>query len=159
MMRTQPGTHLWLVLFKAYQAIREHDLLSIESTGLCQSDFATLEALLNKGPMPVNTIGEKILLSSGSITTAVDRLERKGLVERQASPHDRRLRIVHLTPAGETLMESVFERHQQALERATSGVTDAEKQTLITLLKKLGKNARQLLENSHSTTINPEEPA
>lgn len=35
-----------------------------------------LEALLHKGPLPVNALGEKVLLTSGSITTAVDRLER-----------------------------------------------------------------------------------
>jgi MarR family 2-MHQ and catechol resistance regulon transcriptional repressor len=158
-MHTQPGTHLWLVLFKAYQAIREHDLRSIESTGLCLSDFATLEILLNKGPLPVNAIGEKVLLSSGSITTAVDRLERKGLVERHGSPNDRRLRIVHLTATGQKLMETVFDRHQQALEQATSGVTDEEKQILITLLKKLGKQAKQLLETPNPATSDKETPA
>lgn len=140
------GTHLWLILFKTYQALREHDIRSIESTGLCFSDFATLEILLHKGPLPVNTIGEKVLLTSGSITTAVDRLEKKGLVERKSAVEDRRLRIVHLTEAGREVIESVFEAHQQALETATSGVSDEEKRSLIELLKKLGKNARQLLE-------------
>lgn len=139
------GTHLWLVMFKAYQAIRAHDMKSIESSGLGLSDFATLEILLNKGPQPVNVIGEKVLLTSGSITTAVDRLERKGLVERQFSPNDRRVRMVHLTPRGQELIEGIFQAHQAALEQATAGVTEEEKQILISLLKKLGKEAKRQL--------------
>jgi len=139
----QPGTHLFLVLFKAFEAVRAHDLASIESTGLCMSDFGTLEVLLHKGPLPVNAIGEKILLTSGSITTAVDRLEKKGLVKRQASGDDRRVRMVHLTPKGKSLIESVFDRHQRALALATDGITDEEKKVLIALLKKLGKSAKE----------------
>lgn len=139
----QPGTHLLLVLYKAYEAVRAHDMASIESTGLCMSDFATLEVLLNKGPLPVNAIGDKILLTSGSVTTAIDRLEKKGLVQRQASGADRRVRMVHLTTQGQSLIEGVFDAHQQALAVATAGVSDDEKKTLIELLKKLGLSAKE----------------
>jgi MarR family 2-MHQ and catechol resistance regulon transcriptional repressor len=142
---SQLSTHLWLILMKAHQALREHDLRSIESTGLCLSDFGTLEVLLHKGPQPVNVIGEKVQLTSGSITTAVDRLEKKGLVQRQLSEHDRRLRLVHLTPAGRTLIEGAFSAHEAALHRAMSGLTTEEQQQLMALLKKLGQEAQQLL--------------
>jgi len=60
---------------------------------LCGSDFAVLEALLHKGPLPVNEIGKKILLTSGSITVAIDRLEKRGLVERRAHGTDRRASV------------------------------------------------------------------
>src|SRR6478609_5049977 len=116
------STHLWLVLFKAHQAIRTLDEQSIATSGLCFSDFAVLEVLLHKGALPVNTIGEKILLTSGSITTAIDRLEKKKLVERQASSSDKRVRLVHLTQSGRELIESFFEKHQESLERATGGL-------------------------------------
>lgn len=145
---TQPiktGTHLWLILHKAYQAVREHDLRSIEATGLGMTDFAILEVLLHKGSLPVNTIGDKVLLTSGSITTAVDRLEAKKLVKRTLSNEDRRVRIVHLTDAGEELIGCMFEVHQRALEKATSGLDEAEKAQLAYLLKKLGHEAQKLL--------------
>lgn len=144
----QLSTHLWLVLFKAYQALRAHDLRSIEATGLGMSDFTTLEVLLHKGPLPVNAIGEKIQLTSGSITAAVDRLERKGLVTRQLAASDRRQRIVHLTPAGRQLIETAFEKHQDALADGTAGLNAEEKRQLIALLKKLGKAATHLLEKN-----------
>jgi MarR family 2-MHQ and catechol resistance regulon transcriptional repressor len=139
------SAHLWIVMLKATQAIRTHDQKSIESSGLCFSDFATLEALLYKGALPVNSIGEKIQLTSGSITTAIDRLEKRGLVQRQPSDSDRRIRLVKLTETGRDLIERFFQKHVEALEKATSGLNKEEKAVLISLLKKLGKQATCLL--------------
>src|SRR5258706_2989370 len=95
------AAHLWLVLWKATRAVEAHAHKSLESQPICPSDFAVLEALLHNGPLPVNTIGRKVLLTSGSITTAVDRLEGQGLVERRAHATDRRARAVRPPPAGE----------------------------------------------------------
>src|SRR5260370_19837810 len=99
------GVHVWLVLWKTARAVERCVQCSIESLDMCHRDFGVLEAVLNKGPLPVNQIGQKVLLTSGSITTAVDRLERKGLVERKDSPEDRRARIVHLTARGRKLIQ------------------------------------------------------
>ncbi|RYE90513.1 MAG: MarR family transcriptional regulator, partial [Myxococcales bacterium] len=82
---------------KAHRAMERHARRSIEAASVGLSDFATLELLLHKGPQPVNEIGRRIHLTSGSITSAVDRLEKRGLVARGADPDDRRARIVRLT--------------------------------------------------------------
>src|SRR5882724_5925333 len=95
------GTHLWLVLMKAHRTLERLAIRSIESSDVGLSDFAVLEMLLHKGPQPVNEIGRRVELTSGAITTAVDRLESRGLVTREAHPTDRRARIVRLTAAGE----------------------------------------------------------
>ena len=95
------GTHLWLVLMKAHRALERLATQSIESLEVCLSDFGIMELLLHKGPQPVNQIGRRIELTSGAITTAVDRLESRRLVTREAHPSDRRARIVRLTAAGE----------------------------------------------------------
>jgi MarR family 2-MHQ and catechol resistance regulon transcriptional repressor len=68
------GVHLWLVLMRAHRAVSRHAMRSIEPSGLGFSDFAVLEVLLNKGPQKVNDIGRRVDLTSGSITTAIDRL-------------------------------------------------------------------------------------
>src|SRR5262245_26308897 len=94
------GVHVWLVLWKAAQAVEAYAERSIAHLDICGSDFGVLEALLHRGPLPINEIGRKVLLTSGSITVAVDRLEQKGLVERRPSPDDRRAKIVHLTREG-----------------------------------------------------------
>jgi MarR family transcriptional regulator, 2-MHQ and catechol-resistance regulon repressor len=135
------GIHLWLVLWKAYEAVRRHAERHIHSLGLGFSDFAVLEVLLHKGPTAVNTIGELVHLTSGSITAAIDRLERKSLVARCTHPSDRRARVVHLTEVGRKLIECAFADHAAAMEAATTGLTAAERGQAVALLKKLGLGA------------------
>src|SRR5207237_10538095 len=106
------GTHLWLVLMKAHRALGRLATRSIESSEVGLSDFAVLEMLLHKGALPVNEIGRRIELTSGAITAAVDRLESRGLVAREAHPSDRRARIVRLTGTGEELAAKVFAHHK-----------------------------------------------
>jgi MarR family 2-MHQ and catechol resistance regulon transcriptional repressor len=135
------GVHVWLVLWKAFRAVQGRASASIEATGLGVSDFAALEAILHKGPLPVNAIAEKVFLTSGSMTAAVDRLESKGLVERRADASDRRSRVVHLTPKGRTLIAAAFRDHAAALERAVEGLSQDERAELVRLLKALGQGA------------------
>jgi MarR family transcriptional regulator, 2-MHQ and catechol-resistance regulon repressor len=135
------GVHVWLVLWKAAQAVEAYAKRSIEHLELGGSDFAVLEALLHKGALPVNEIGKKVLLTSGSITVAVDRLEAKGLVERRASADDRRARIVHLTREGRKLITRAYAEHAADMERLASELSAAERATLIRLLKKIGYKA------------------
>jgi MarR family 2-MHQ and catechol resistance regulon transcriptional repressor len=139
------GLHLWLVLWKAMHAVEAHALKSIASQPICLSDFAVLEVLLHKGPLPVNVIGRKVLLTSGSITAAVDRLETQGLSERRAHPSDRRARVVHLTAEGKRLIQGVFAEHERDMERAASALSHSERATTIRLLKKLGLDASRTL--------------
>lgn len=138
------GVHLWLVLWKAYQSCHAAAVQSIESAELCYSDFAVLECLLHKGPTAVNTIGQKVALTSGSITTAVDRLESRGLVERQASASDRRSKIVKLTPAGRALITREFQRHRKDMEKVAGALSDKERAQLLQLLRKIGLSAHAL---------------
>jgi MarR family transcriptional regulator, 2-MHQ and catechol-resistance regulon repressor len=106
------------------------------------SDFAVLEALLHKGPLAVNEIGKKVLLTSGSITTAVDRLQHRGLVDRRAHGTDRRAKIVHLTKEGKKLITRIYSDHAADMERlALATLTRSERETLIRLLKKIGYGA------------------
>src|ERR1700730_3684675 len=141
------GVHVFLVLWKAARALQAYAAKSVSQLEMCGSDFAVLEALLHKGPLPVNEIGKKVLLTSGSITVAVDRLETKGLVERRAHGTDRRARIVHLTKAGRKLITRVYADHAADMERlASASLTRAERKTLIRLLKKIGYKAAGALE-------------
>src|SRR5438309_3910297 len=135
------GTHLWLVMMKAHRALQRLATRSIESSEVGLSDFAVMEMLLHKGPQPVNEVGRRIELTSGAITTAVDRLESRGLVTREAHPSDRRARIVRLTAAGKENAARVFAGHKAAMESAASGRSKTERATLIELLKKLGISA------------------
>ena len=140
------GTHLWLVLMKAHRTLERLATRSIESSEAGLSDFAVMEMLLHKGPQPVNEIGRRVELTSGAITTAVDRLESRGLVTREAHPSDRRARIVRLTAAGEEKAAKIFAGHKAAMDVAASALSKTERATLIALLKKLGTSAGSRVE-------------
>jgi len=137
--------HLWLVLMKAFRTLERHARRSIEPLGLGPSDFAILELLLHRGRQPVNAIGRRVNLTSGAITSAVDRLEAQGLVARTADAEDRRTRFVSLTPKGTARIQEVFGVHKRAMEAATRSLTTAERETLINLVKKLGRAAEEQL--------------
>jgi MarR family 2-MHQ and catechol resistance regulon transcriptional repressor len=129
---------LWLVLAKAYGAMAAYAERSVTAQGLCLSDFMVLEALLHKGPLTISAIGEKVLLASASMTSAIDRLETRALVQRESSSADRRLRIVALTREGKDLIDKLYAQHEQDLEVITAEFSGAERRDLYDGLKKLG---------------------
>jgi MarR family transcriptional regulator, 2-MHQ and catechol-resistance regulon repressor len=145
---------LWLVIAKSYRALSLLAERSIANTGLCLTDFAALEALLHKGPLTISEIQDKVRLASGSMTAAVDRLEKLLLVVRKSSPRDRRARVVELTAQGKRLAASSFERHANDLEALMSGLSAREMERLYGSLKKLGLIAAEKLEEQETKVKN-----
>jgi MarR family transcriptional regulator, 2-MHQ and catechol-resistance regulon repressor len=149
MARSFQGTdHVWLVMMKAMRALTRYAAAGIDETGLGLSDFAVLEVLLHKGPLPVNAIGPIVDLTPGSISTAVDRLFAKDLVSRVESSEDRRVRIVALTPSGKDLIASAFRKHSLQMKRVFSELSPEELRGLEMALKKAGKRAATLMEKA-----------
>src|SRR5437016_5025098 len=144
----QETDHVWLVMIKAMQALTRYAASGIEETGLGDSDFRVLEVLLHKGPLPVNTIGPIVHLTPGSISIAVDRLVTKGLVSRVESAEDRRVRMVALTPRGKDLIVPAFRKHAGQMRRVFSELSPEELRGLEAALKKVGKRAAALMEES-----------
>ena len=138
--------HVWLVMMKAMRALTRYAAAGIEETGLGLTDFGILEALLHKGPLPVNTIGPIVDLTPGSISIAVDRLFAKGLVSRVESGDDRRVRIVALTPGGKDLIVPAFRKHSGQMRKAFSELSPEELRGLDSALKKVGKRAAALMD-------------
>ena len=139
----ETGSHIRLVLWKAAKAVEKVDRESIDQTGLGLSDFTIMEALLHKGPLAINQIGQKVLLTSGSMTAAVNRLERKGLVKRIQDASDGRYFYVRLTKRGRKVINDAFYRHQQNLEKIAEVLTRDERTELVRLLRKLGFHAER----------------
>ena len=144
----QEPDHVWLVMIKATRALTRYAAAGIEDTGLGDSDFRVLEVLLHKGPLPVNTIGPIVDLTPGSISIAVDRLFAKGLVSRVESREDRRVRIVALTPRGKDLIVPAFRKHSGQMRRVFSELSAEELRGLEVALKRVGKRAAALMEQS-----------
>jgi MarR family transcriptional regulator, 2-MHQ and catechol-resistance regulon repressor len=143
--REQTGDNsleLFTVLSRAYNWVYAHAARDHRRYGLNPTEFGILELLYHKGPIPLQQIGEKILISSGNITYCVDKLEKKHLLMRKPAQNDRRVTFAELTEQGYTLLGEIFPLHAEVLQAATNGLTDEEKVQAISLLKKLGLAAQ-----------------
>ncbi len=129
---------LFVILSRAYRNVGDSANKSIHRFGLNPTEFAVLELLFNKGDTPLQQIGGKILIASGSITYVVDKLEKKGLLIRKQCPKDRRVTFASLTDEGIKFMERIFPEHAEYLNDIQSSLTIEEKEQLMLLLKKLG---------------------
>lgn len=144
-MKSDPTTttalKLFVVLSRAAESLRAHTRAHIESEGLSETEFAILEALYHKGRLLLGDVQKRILVSSGGITFLVDKLERRGLVERKLCETDRRARWAELTPAGKALMDRIWPGHAETIRRAASGLGLADQRKATELLKLLGTEA------------------
>jgi MarR family transcriptional regulator, 2-MHQ and catechol-resistance regulon repressor len=138
------GAHIRLVLWKTAQAVTRIDQLSIKETGLGLSDFSIMEALMHKGPLQIGEIGEKVLLTSGSMTAAINRLEKSGYVKRMKDTEDGRCYYVALTKSGQKVIGAAYAKHERNLEKVVAVLSSDEKAELVTLLKKIGLHANSM---------------
>jgi len=105
---------------------------------LTVSQFGVLEALHHLGPMCQNELATKILKSSGNMTLVIDNLEKNHLVTRRRNLDDRRMITIHLTEAGEQLIQQVLPEQVAAITAEMSALTPEEQQNLGDLCRKLG---------------------
>jgi MarR family transcriptional regulator, 2-MHQ and catechol-resistance regulon repressor len=142
--KTPEATHTLLIMLKVLRAIRHFALPPILKGDLGESDFRVLEVLLHKGPMPVNAIGPKVDLNPGSVSVAVDRLYRKGLVSRVEGDSDRRIRTVSLTEKGRRVIVPIFRQHAALIKRAFQDVPPEDHRQMEEVLKRIGRRAEEL---------------
>jgi MarR family transcriptional regulator, 2-MHQ and catechol-resistance regulon repressor len=137
----QRALKLFVVLQRCAAAVTASVERSAVIDDLSETEFGILEALYHKGPLLLGDVQKKILLSSGGVTYAVDRLAEKGLVERRECSSDRRARYAALTAKGTELMDRIFPLHATAIETVMSTLTAREQDQAIELLRRLGLTA------------------
>lgn len=134
---------LWIVLSRAVSAIHDHLAAQVGAHDLTMTEFAILEVLFHKGPLLLGEVQRRILVSSGGITYLVDRLEKKGLVERRDCPEDRRARYAALTPEGERLIARIFPEHAACIQELMGALDEEEQRVATELLRTLGRAAAE----------------
>ena len=140
-MKTPNGADTWLVIRKAFYWLQREGLDSVSATGLNLGDFAVMKLLQFSGPLPINVIGTKVLLTSGSISSSIDRLEERGLVKRHRHATDGRMFLAALTERGHDQIQPAAREHAKRMTNLLSVLTSAEQRELVRLMKKLGKHA------------------
>ena len=138
---TKLALRTWIALARAHNAVAAVAAADVARHGLTTAEFGVLEVLHHRGPLLLNEVQRRILVSSGGITYLVDRLEKRGLVERRACPNDRRARFAALTPEGESLVAGIFPEHAERIRQALEGLTAEEKTALGGLLREARQSA------------------
>ncbi|QUW21711.1 MarR family transcriptional regulator [Sporosarcina sp. Marseille-Q4063] len=141
---TDRALKLFIVLSRSCKVILEEAHKLIEQYGLNPTEFGVLELLYHRGRQPIQKIGQKILLRSGSMTYVVDKLEKRGFLERVFCSEDKRVTYISITQSGVELIESIFPEHAKNIEALMSGLDAEEQNTAIDLLKKLGLSVKDL---------------
>ncbi len=128
----------YIKLRRAVNTVSLRECEEMRKSGLTESQFGVLEALHHLGPLCQRELAEKVLKSAGNMTTVIDNLERRGLVERERKSDDRRVVTVHLTDSGERLIREAFPRVVGALVGAFSVLTASDQKQLAALCRRLG---------------------
>ncbi|MEQ1785567.1 MAG: MarR family transcriptional regulator [Acidimicrobiales bacterium] len=113
---------------------------TFQPLGLNDGDYGVLAPLRRAGApyeLTPTELARHRMMTSGGMTAALDRLERKGFIERLPNPVDRRGSIVRLTAAGREIVDDAMTQHVQTEERLTSGLDEDERRQLGSLLRKL----------------------
>ncbi|QWD96168.1 MarR family winged helix-turn-helix transcriptional regulator [Polynucleobacter sp. MG-6-Vaara-E2] len=105
-------------LVSAYQAFERYSAPDVKAMGLTTTQFDVIATLGNQPLMTCKELGEKTLVTKGTLTGVLERLEAKGILERKLNPEDARSQMIGLTQAGQTLFEKVFPAHLNHLDKA-----------------------------------------
>lgn len=141
---TDLSLHLYRVFAKSFKSVNEHAVTGSKIQGFNPTAFAVMEVLYYKGAQPIQQIGAKLLLQSGNVTYVIDKLEAAGYLHRTPCPRDRRVIFAELTPKGKELMDQLYPEFSNRIDHALSGLNEDEKQVMIELLKKMGREAEKL---------------
>jgi MarR family 2-MHQ and catechol resistance regulon transcriptional repressor len=128
---------------RAEHALSEIDRTLLAPAGLCESDLVILERLARKGARPVNGLGRQVGLTSGSMTTAVQRLLKRDLVETRRDQEDKRVVWVSATPEAEALVARFNDARGEVLAQLFDKWSERERSILINLLKRVRKDAEE----------------
>ncbi|PLS03362.1 MarR family transcriptional regulator [Neobacillus cucumis] len=101
------------------------------------TEFSVLEVLYQKGKQTIQQVGKSILISSGTMTYCLDKLERRGLLSRNACRDDRRAIHVALTDDGNGLMDEIMPKYHEVVHQMFDSLNTDEAETLVQLLKKV----------------------
>lgn len=124
-------------LVRAYQAFANYSGVHVRQLGLTPPQFDVICTLGNTPGMPLHKLAEKTLITKGTLTGIVDRLEQKGLLRRVVPADNRRSFIAVLTPEGERVFEQVFPAHMAYLRQRFGQLSEKELEQTTAVLKRL----------------------
>jgi MarR family 2-MHQ and catechol resistance regulon transcriptional repressor len=126
-------------LVRTYQSFVDYSAPHIKQMNLTHSQFDVIATLGNQTPMTCKEIGEKTLITKGTLTGVLERLEDKGLIKKYLNTEDGRSYKTGLTKEGQKVFDKSFNEHLAYLEKAFGKLSKKDLETTATLLKSLRK--------------------
>ena len=126
----------WQLLMKFYFVQRRHLPDWAGQFGLSHVQCHVLHLIEPGQPVPMSRLAEVLSCDASNVTGLVDRLEARGLVERRPAPHDRRVKVLALTPRGTRLRGEMLV-HMTGQPRPLSSLSPDERRALVSLLERL----------------------
>ena len=130
------------ILFRVTNQIEKIIAEDVSQYGLNASEFGALEVLYHKGPLPVQSICEKVLIASSSMSYVIENLIKKDYILKTKDIQDKRYHIVDLTNKGRALMDEIYPKHVKKLRKVIDILNQDDEISLQTNLKKLGKQEK-----------------
>ncbi len=137
--RERRALDAFIKLMRASDSVRQRLEPTITKYGITAPQFGVLETIWHLGPMNHATLADKRLVTRGNITSAVDILERDGLVRRKKDKDDRRQSIESLTPKRRHLVSRIFPDQLAAIMDDLAVLTATEQELLSSICRKLGR--------------------
>lgn len=140
-MNYQENTHVkfMIVMNKMMSSIQNELTQQWKDLEINDTEFLVLFALDANGPLTIQDIGQKINMTSGTMTYVIDKLEKKAYIKRVRCSEDRRRIYIELTDDGKLFWDETIEVHTEHLKNFFSHVSDEEMVQLTNLMKKVGK--------------------
>ena len=129
---------VYVKLMRAAEVVNLRINRHLKEAQLTISQFGVLEAIYHLGPMHQNQLAAKILKTGGNLTMVVDNLVKRGLVQREQDPQDRRCFSIHLTEIGHDLVRDLFAQHVPIVVESIGVLSLEEQAQLAALCRKLG---------------------
>jgi len=120
-----------IALARTYNSVFGEIEKNIQLYGINGSEFGVLEMLYHKGEQPVQKVADKILVTSGTITYVIDKLQKKDLVYRKNCNKDKRVFYVCLTQKGQEFISDIFPKHKEFLDNLFKYISDTEKKEIV----------------------------
>lgn len=129
----------FLLLMQTSKAIQEKIRDEMSKNKLSITEFSVLEVLFYQGKQTIQQIGTRILISSGSMTYVIDKLEQKGIIKRNDCKEDRRVIHITLTPEGMDMMENIMPKYQDMVDSFFEDLTEDDSELMIHFFNKVRK--------------------
>jgi DNA-binding MarR family transcriptional regulator len=130
-----PGAEAWELMFELFKGTKRERFQLAQEYGLSPMQLVALHSLEPGRELPMSSLADALLCDASNVTGIVDRLEARGLIERRAAPHDRRVKLLGLTDEGVRVRAEVT-RRMNVPPAEIAGLSQADKRALRDIIKR-----------------------